>query len=376
MASTSGVRFVALDSWRGICAILVAIHNLNYGFWLPQAPFVRHSSLFVDFFFVLSGFVITHAYGDKLEKRDDLGAFMLRRIGRLWPLHVTMLAVLIGLHTLKILVSGFISLPPDDTAIREASPAATILTNLFLIQVFFRNLELSWNAPSWSISSELWTYFLFAGLCVFSPKRPPPVLLMGMVALLAASILALFSPAFLETNTDYAFVRCVYGFFVGHLVYRMWKAGISASGNYGILEFSVIILVVVFVFFVGEDPLSLAAPFMFGFAVWVFAHERGPVSKMLTMRPFVFLGTLSYSIYMVHWFVRGIIKGADKVVMALVGHGTLVAGQNWPIDVLLVAYLVAVVILASFTYRLIEQPGRRFFNSLSGKIFLARRQFE
>lgn len=367
MASTSAARFVALDSWRGICAILVAIHNLNYGFWLPQAPFVRHSSLFVDFFFVLSGFVITHAYGDKLEDRSGLGSFMLRRIGRLWPLHITMLAALIGLHTLKLIVSGFISLPPDDTPIRDASPAGTLVTNLLLIQVFFRNMELSWNAPSWSISAEMWTYFLFGGVCLFSPKRPPPVVLMGGIALLAAGILALFSPAFLETNTDYAFVRCVFGFFVGHLVYRIWNAGISAPGSYGILEFSAVTLVAAFVFFVGEEPLSLAAPFIFGFAVWVFAHERGPVSTLLTMRSFVYLGTLSYSIYMVHWFVRGVTKGAGMVLIGLMGHGP--AGPNWPIDILLVVYLVTVVLLASITFRLIEQPGRRYFNNLSERIF-------
>jgi peptidoglycan/LPS O-acetylase OafA/YrhL len=79
------MRFVALDSWRGVCAILAAIHNLNFGPWLPQVAFVANSSLFVDFFFALnlSGFVISHAYMDRLSCASDVIRFMLRRIGRL-----------------------------------------------------------------------------------------------------------------------------------------------------------------------------------------------------------------------------------------------------------------------------------------------------
>ena len=61
--ATRAVRFKTLDSWRGITALLVAVHNFGY----PQTTFVMHSSFFVDFFFVLSGFVISHAYMDKLK---------------------------------------------------------------------------------------------------------------------------------------------------------------------------------------------------------------------------------------------------------------------------------------------------------------------
>jgi hypothetical protein len=70
MAETHSGRFLALDSWRGACAVLVAIHNfgtLSLRWHFADAPFPSHSSLFVDFFFVLGGFVITHAYIDKLN---------------------------------------------------------------------------------------------------------------------------------------------------------------------------------------------------------------------------------------------------------------------------------------------------------------------
>src|SRR5258708_14456580 len=61
------LRFRALDSWRGICALLVAAHHLEARGFIYWQPLVRNAWLFVDFFFVLSGFVIAHAYGANLS---------------------------------------------------------------------------------------------------------------------------------------------------------------------------------------------------------------------------------------------------------------------------------------------------------------------
>jgi peptidoglycan/LPS O-acetylase OafA/YrhL len=75
MTQPRRIRFVALDSWRGLCALLVAVYNARSS----SSSFLTHASLFVDFFFVLSGFVITHAYMTKLETRLDMYSFVLRQ---------------------------------------------------------------------------------------------------------------------------------------------------------------------------------------------------------------------------------------------------------------------------------------------------------
>ncbi len=76
-------RFAILDTWRGVCASLVALgHCTIYGH-LFDLHFVRGAYLWVDFFFVLSGFVITHAYGERVSSWRQVKAFMLRRFGRL-----------------------------------------------------------------------------------------------------------------------------------------------------------------------------------------------------------------------------------------------------------------------------------------------------
>jgi hypothetical protein len=182
---------------------------------------------------------------------------------------------------------------------------------------------------------------------------------------LAAGVVFLLSPNFLETNTDYAFFRCLYGFLVGHLVYRAGEVAPVTPRTGSILEAVAVALAVWFVLVAGDGLLSIAAPAIFGFVVWVFAQENGRVSAALKARPFVRLGLWSYSIYMVHWLVRNALLRVDPVMQRhFDGH----AIPSWAMVGLLVGYLVLVVALAAATYALIEQPGRRLFNRMSDKL--------
>ncbi|TIU76049.1 MAG: acyltransferase, partial [Mesorhizobium sp.] len=90
VGTAAGERFLVLDSWRGICALLVALFHFPTTSMISQSAFVGGSYLFVDFFFVLSGFVIASAYGGRLNEPDDLARFALVRFGRIYPLHLMM----------------------------------------------------------------------------------------------------------------------------------------------------------------------------------------------------------------------------------------------------------------------------------------------
>src|SRR6266513_2571664 len=94
-------RFVVLDSWRGIAACLVALFHLDAYSHLYGVPFLRNSWLFVDFFFVLSGFVIAANYQQRLRDGFGIGRFLFLRLGRLYPLHFAMLALFVGCELLK-----------------------------------------------------------------------------------------------------------------------------------------------------------------------------------------------------------------------------------------------------------------------------------
>jgi peptidoglycan/LPS O-acetylase OafA/YrhL len=175
--------------------------------------------------------------------------------------------------------------------------------------------------------------------------------------------------------TVHSFVACTF-FCVGHLCYRAWRSVQLRSGD--LLELLALTAVVFFVLFVGSDPLSIAAPLIFGFAVLVFAQEEGSISGLLKMPPFVQLGRWSYSIYMVHWFLRDILLGSNKIIETLVDRHPIPSymsfSSSWTMRFLLAGYLVAVVAFALVTYRLIEQPGRAFFNRSSDALLNADRR--
>jgi peptidoglycan/LPS O-acetylase OafA/YrhL len=272
-------------------------------------------------------------------------------------------------------VAGLVHLNFDDSMTQEGHSLRTIATNLLLIQAFDIPSQLTWNAPSWSISTEFWTYLLFSMICLSTSGRRVSIFAMGGVALLASGVLFLFSPTFLETNTNYAFFRCLYGFFVGCLVYKAWQT-IPTHGG-GSIEVLVVLLAVGFVVVVGNDIMSMIAPLIFGLAVFIFAQEDGWLSGILSTRPFVQLGTWSYSIYMVHWLVRNIMVRGNDIVEKLIERHAVPSYMSfshvWTMSVLLVGYLVVVVALAAVTYRFIEQPGRRFFNRRSGELFMTGR---
>jgi peptidoglycan/LPS O-acetylase OafA/YrhL len=104
-------RFAALDGWRGIRALLVALHHLRLDGHAYDVPAIRNAYLFVDFFFVLSGFVISHAYSRKVDSFRNILVFVVRRFGRLWPLRMV---VLMGFLMVQIVIGSIVQLTPVD----------------------------------------------------------------------------------------------------------------------------------------------------------------------------------------------------------------------------------------------------------------------
>ncbi len=98
-------HFVALDSLRGIAALMVAFHHFRTDSLLDGLTIVRQAWLFVDFFFLLSGFVIAATYRDRLARGHGVLPFMLLRIGRLYPLHLAILAAFVAAEG-ALLIAG------------------------------------------------------------------------------------------------------------------------------------------------------------------------------------------------------------------------------------------------------------------------------
>lgn len=364
-AGTTIRHYAALDSLRGLCACMVALNHFSTAGWISGAPVVQHAYLFVDFFFVLSGLVIGASYADRIAAGFPVKRFMLLRLGRTAPLHVAMMLLFLAWHVLS--AAGGIRDggrgafdPPDDLA--------NFLINLCLVQIFVGPPGIWWNGPSWSIAAETWTYLLFAGLFRLAGRRLAPA---AAAVALAAGLHLFLTRGDIAAVHDGAFSRALLGFGIGvvgaRIAARLPAPGTGRRRLATAAELAVVAAVIAFVAGTAHQWWSLLAPLLFLAAVLVFALEAGAVSRLLRMRPFVALGTLSYSIYMVHVFTQERIRSALKVAARLVGHpltttggpeGGGVGGGALFGDAMSMVMLALVVGFAMLTYRWIEKPAR------------------
>jgi peptidoglycan/LPS O-acetylase OafA/YrhL len=369
-------RFVVLDTWRGIAACVVALFHLEAYSHLLGTPVLGSAYLMVDFFFVLSGFVIAANYQQRLLDGFGLGRFLLLRLGRLYPLHFFMLAVGVGLKLALMLASVDSSIAPEAPFSTPNEAPDTILANLLLIQSLHVYGFYTWTGQAWSISTEFYTYVLFAACLVVLRKRGWILLVVAMTV--GPVLVAMLSQLNMDTTYDWGMIRCIYGFAAGAIswnVYSRWNDKLRKwlSGN--VAEWCTLGLMFAFLGMAGHSLLSVAAPYVFGLVVLVFAFEAGTASAILRLRPLVFLGTISYSIYMTHVFIARRFFDAARAFgklwhIDLFTHLThyephghyldLLGTQRWQGDIANVVFLATVIAVSYFTYRRIEKPGREW----------------
>ncbi|CDX11224.1 Acyltransferase 3 [Mesorhizobium sp. ORS 3324] len=378
--TTAAKRFLVLDSWRGICALMVALFHFPTTSMISQSAFVGGSYLFVDFFFVLSGFVIASSYGNRLSESEELARFALVRFGRIYPLHLLMLAAFFAFEALRLALPALhgTAAAPFTGGFDLKSLAA----NLLLLQGTGVEDRLSWNAPSWSISAEFFTYLLFAGV-VFATGRRAWIWFVA-AAVTAPFFLLGFSTRHMDVSFDFGFIRCLYGFSLGALLAwfqhdsiaeaRQAMAGGAGRLAWTVAELAMIAAICIFVSVAGTNDAGIAAPVVFASALYLFAHEGGLISMLLRSRPMLLLGSLSYSIYMVHIFVQGRMINVGGLIERKLGLGIVGdialrgdqvtgfgTGSPWVGFAALMAMLLAVIVASWVSWRFVEMPALAWF---------------
>ena len=373
------MRFRVLDSWRGILALLVALGHFEALWPYVNAPLIRNSYLAVDLFFVLSGFVIAHAYGNRVREAGSAAGFMLRRFGRLWPLHMAVIGIFL-LIQLVFLALDFSGAKPPEIPFWGGFALSALPANIALLQASGLIAGGSWNFPSWSIGVEFWTYLVFALACLSFSNRLGRAAL--PIALLAGLVIAVSSDGYMSVYHGIAIFRCIYGFFVGVAIHALLcKKGLPRAAFARRAEIPMLMLAVCFIIVVDETAWTLLAPAVFGGLIYVFAAEAGPLSRLLSTTPFQKIGLWSYSIYMVHAVILFVMK-SSVIVMERVsglelsrrarfgsGDRTLIfIHDQWTTCLVVLLFVLLSVAAASLTYRYVEDPGRRFFSRLATRL--------
>jgi len=363
-------HLASLDSWRGICALLVAVHHFVL-FSVNEFNYhtIESFFLFVDFFFVLSGFVISLNYSTRIKSTADLADFIVRRFARVWPLHA-------------IVMTGFVCAYIVIRAIGTESPytigasSTTYLPIKFpLVLALFNSFGAfsgGWNLPSWSISAEFAAYLVFAS-CMLSKYR---YTLICAFTLLGAYYVFVVSETHINLTANFGVFRCLYGFGVGvgahHLyAHAQQRGSLSAASN---TSTEIIALIALIVFLhasvtpSGEaTPTSAFAPILFSAIVIAYSGQRGAIGRLLRLKPFLKIGQWSYSIYITHWLILISMAAASNALHPAYKQVELWGGIYWKWDlsspttflIALAIYLAVLLSLSSITYAAIEDPCRK-----------------
>lgn len=390
-AVRSAERYEVLDSWRGISALMVVLFHFPAENYLSDTAFMTSGFLFVDFFFVLSGFVIASAYATRLKSGKEVRQFIITRFGRLYPLHFFMLSVFVAFELVRLVMPQLAG--NGEPPFTGSNSIPSLVANFFMVHGLGFENALTWNSPSWSISTEFFAYLFF--VFTIAVIGTGGWLLFLSMAIVGPVILYAFSPNLMDATYDFGLVRCLYGFSLGALLsgfqgrkIRERRIALMADEKrdrqfvaWTLIEGAMIAAIAMFVTLYGSSAAGIGAPFVFVIAIYIFAHEGGWFSRLLLKGPFLWLGMISYSVYMVHIFVQGRMINVATLMDRMTGTGLVgeirmhgfsqlgLAPGNPALGIVLTLPMVAGVLASAWlTWRFVEMPALAWFRRQAKRI--------
>jgi peptidoglycan/LPS O-acetylase OafA/YrhL len=352
----------ALTGVRALAALMVlALHaGQNFPQFFTDNAFVQHGYLGVDLFFVLSGFIIAHVYLYALVSASGkaLRVFFWHRFVRLFPTHATVLLILMAL-VIAMRSFGIELNEPQNWSNRD-------LPWHFLMVHAWGTVDVAgWNAPSWSISAEWFAYLLFPAIAAGTLALPRRAALpLAFATLLIAAVIFYVEQWTIEWAWlgPPALLRVASEFICGVLLYRATRidsTGLSPRLS-DLLTFGGLVGLCTGAFLTVNDFVLV------GFLAVLITGASGPgagVRAVFGCRPVVWLGEISYSIYLVHFLVLLILRhGVDHIAAARI------AASEAMRLMMFVVSIGSVIGAAALLFYLVEYPARTRLRNLLGKI--------
>lgn len=348
-------HYNALDSYRFIAATGVALYHFNINFQLGLENIagggIKQFALFVDFFFILSGFVIAVNYAHRISGIADYLDFLKRRVARVWPLHMATLLVFFLAGQLVLRYGLAFDKP-------QYFEARWLPENIFLVHAWGLTPHRTFNGPSWSISAEMFCYLLFPILALLAYRLKLWANALIVVAMCMLITLFRIRAGFEQTSWidgfhDFGMLRAVPSFFIGIVIARCIEKSPSPFEVHW-WQVHVAFAVAMISFFLPIPDAIRITPFVV--LVWLAAMaERRSDETMLINPAFKVLGDASYAIYMLH-------TGLIAAVVILARKTTGLDGiWGWSYAALTLGILIPASILC---FRWFENPARKALQSL------------
>lgn len=355
IASLTGIRALAAF----LVLFLHADQNIPVGITHSIAVFSR-GYLGVDLFFLLSGFILTYVYFDSMERPTGrkFAIFMWHRFIRLYPVHIAVLAALVAV----VLGAGRLGL---NLRSPEAFQLGELPWQILLVHAWGVTDQVSWNVPSWSISAEWFAYLCFPLVAYgLGRVREPRTLL--LIAVASLGIMALifsmagwsFSGAWIAPS---ALVRIAGSFVCGAALcrYATLRDALERKSAFNDVLAMVALLVFLIIPSFGVPDFALIA--LLAIFIGALAMSSGVTAKLFSLAPLVWLGEISYSLYMEHFPVLRALNIVFRPERLQAMGPFAMAG----------AYCISIgicVACAAALYYLVERPLRVRLRNAMGKM--------
>lgn len=359
-AMQDGANIKPLTSLRFFAAFWVVLFHYWPKLAVPFTPaFVDKGYLGVELFFILSGFILCHVYLSSVgEGRFKYGSFLWARLARVYPLHLATLAG-VGLLAAAALALGL-------SIDRNILSWTSLPANVLMLHAWGLAPVAGWNHPSWSISAEWFAYLsfpAFAWLALKLRARPYAALAgaVAFMALLYTGFEAVAGFPLTRATIAWGALRIVPCFALGCATYLVWRAGAAAGAAdrrnqaaLGALFFGAGIAVSAQ--FGAPDAVIVAG---FSGLILSLAKLARSGSSFGSHPAFVYLGEISYSVYMIciPWQLL-FVNVAAKVL-----H---LSDKKLPWFVWLI-FIISLVPLSAASYHLIEKPARERMKLMAAK---------
>lgn len=386
-----------LTPLRGIAAILTVIFHVDLMLGnggdslikIKDSLLLSKMYLMVDFFFILSGFIMCHVYQKQFVNGVNGASykkFLIARFARIYPLYFTTLIF----TCLLFFISSSMGIPKSEIIETENS-VFSFFTNLFLVQSLNLHKWFTWVHASWSISTEWWAYMLFPFLVIPIAKAKTfgrialvsicfagylliAFYLVNMVTLPESlSFLKNDSAVFANLNINVAFqyglIRCLCGFVIGMVIYQLyldnWLKSIFDNG------FAIITLTIGLFLCMHFALADFITVLFFPFILLAGAYGSKSVDSFFSKSLFQKLGDWSFSIYLVHqpllYLIGSIQAYLNPIDPAKPPTGPAPKPELLTAWLICLAFIGLTLLVSSVTYKFIEVPARNKINKKWGK---------
>lgn len=339
----------ALTGIRGLAAVLVMLLHIPYSgiFGIESKPIIiRKGGLGVELFFILSGFILMHVYATKFSSLSTapIVNFYKSRVLRIYPLHLAVLFAIAAYAFLDpLFVQWFRSLPGKQDTF---STLGFFQTFFLLNRVGLPSLG-EWNPPSWSLSAEMVGYAFFPVLALGASRTTS----ISKCAGVAFTSLAVYCVVYVTKGAPPPSIRLASCFVAGLFICRIyhlrptWKSA-PVLANAALLS-SIVLL--------GIDDLAFLAVPTFALLILGLAYPNSVASNLCSSAPVVWLGQISFSLYIVHYMLQAIL-----IFNFWDGSGE----TEHPAFVLFVLVFVPIVV-AWLVYLYVERPSHHWGRRLA-----------